>query len=225
VWERLLPPLQTAAITAAKANDAVLALTGSLYAYGPQPGGRMNEHTPMAATGHKGRLRRRMWEQALAGGIRTVEVRGSDYIGKDANGIYSLLIKSALQKGKAAWITGHLDMPHTFTFNGDMAQALITLASEERAWGRPWHVPSAPAVTIRELARRYAVAAGRPPIKQIQIPRSVTRAAGLIVPIAREMAEMDYQWYAPFHMDATETAETFGLTATDLDTAVRNEVS
>ncbi|MEU0212820.1 NAD-dependent epimerase/dehydratase family protein [Streptomyces canus] len=225
VWERLLPPLQTAAITAAKANDAVLALTGSLYAYGPQPGGRMNEHTPMAATGHKGRLRRRMWEQALAGGIRTVEVRGSDYIGKDANGIYSLLIKSALQKGKAAWITGHLDMPHTFTFNGDMAQALITLASEEGAWGRPWHVPSAPAVTIRELARRYAAAAGRPPVKLIQIPRSVTRTAGLIVPIAREMAEMDYQWYAPFHMDATETAETFGLTATDLDTAVRNEVS
>ncbi|WP_328491465.1 SDR family oxidoreductase [Streptomyces sp. NBC_00414] len=224
VWERLLPPLQTAAITAAKANDAVLALTGSLYAYGPQPGGRMNEHTPMAATGHKGRLRRRMWEQALAAGIRTVEVRGSDYIGKDANGIYSLLIKSALQKGKAAWITGHLDMPHTFTFNGDMAQALITLASEERAWGRPWHVPSPPAVTIRELARRYAVAAGRPPVKLIRIPRSVTRTAGLIVPIAREMAEMDYQWYAPFHMDATETAETFGLTATDLDTAVRNEV-
>ncbi|MFD9390403.1 SDR family oxidoreductase [Streptomyces sp. NPDC060000] len=224
VWERLLPPLQTAAITSAKANDAVLALTGSLYAYGPQPAGRMNEHTPMAATGHKGRLRRRMWEQALAGGIRTVEVRGSDYIGKDANGIYSLLIKSALQKGKAAWITGHLDMPHTFTFNGDMARALITLASEERAWGRPWHVPSPPAVTIRELARRYAVAAGRPPVKLVQIPRSVTRTAGLIVPIAREMAEMDYQWYAPFHMDATETAETFGLTATDLDTAVRNEV-
>jgi len=39
------------------------------------------------------------------------------------------------------------------------------------------------------------------------------------------MAEMDYQWYAPFHMDATKTADTFGLTATDLDTAVRNEVS
>jgi hypothetical protein len=35
---------------------------------------------------------------------------------------------------------------------------------------------------------------------------------------------MDYQWYAPFHMDATETADTFGLTATDLDTAVRDQV-
>ncbi len=224
LWERLLPPLQTAAIAAAKANDAVLALTGSLYAYGPQPGGRMNEHTPMAAVGHKGRLRRRLWEQALAAGIRTVEVRGSDYIGKGANGIYSLLIEPALKKGKAAWITGHLDMPHTFTVNGDMARALVALAPEERAWGRPWHVPSPPAVTIRELARRYAVAAGRPPIRLIQLPRFVMRTAGLVVPIAREMAEMDYQWYAPFHMDATETADTFHLTATDLDTAVRDEV-
>ncbi|EXU62027.1 hypothetical protein Z951_43895 [Streptomyces sp. PRh5] len=106
-----------------------------------------------------------------------------------------------------------------------MAVALVTLASEERAWGRPWHVPSPPAVTIRELARRYAVAAGRPPIKLIQMPRFLLRTAGLIVPIAREMAEMDHQWYAPFHMDATETADIFRLTATDLDTAVRDEVS
>ncbi|MEU3643222.1 NAD-dependent epimerase/dehydratase family protein [Lentzea sp. NPDC034063] len=223
-WERLLPPLQTAVIAAAKANDAVLALTGSMYAYGPQPGGLMTEHTPMAATGHKGLLRKRLWEQALAAGIRTVEVRGSDYVGKGANGIYSLLIEPALTKGKAAWITGHLDMPHTFTVNTDMAQALVTLASEERAWGRAWHVPSPPAITVRELAGRYAAAAGRSPIKLIQLPRFVMRATGLVVPIAREVAEMDYQWYAPFHMDATETTDTFGLTATDLDTAVRDEV-
>lgn len=224
MWEQLLPPLQTAMIAAAAANDAVLALTGSLYAYGPQPGGRMDERTPMAATGRKGRLRRRMWEQALAGGIRTVEVRGADYIGKDATGLYSLLIEPALRTGRTAWITGRLDMPHTFTVNRDMAQALITLGADERAWGRAWHVPSPPAVTIRELARRYAVAAGRPPVKLISLPRQVMRAAGMVVPIAREMAEMDYQWYAPFHMDATETARTFGLTATDLDTAIHDQV-
>jgi nucleoside-diphosphate-sugar epimerase len=223
-WERLLPPLQTAAITAAEANNAVLALTGSMYAYGPQPDGRMNERTPMAATGRKGRLRRRMWEQALAAGIRTVEVRGSDYIGKDANGIYSLLIEQALRKGKPAWITGDPDVPHTFTVNVDMAQALVRLASEERAWGRAWHVPSPPAITIRDLTRRYAAAAERPPIKLIRLPRFVMRTAGLIVPIAREVSEMDYQWYAPFHMDATETARTFQLTVTDLDAAVHAEV-
>lgn len=225
MWESLLPPLQTAAIAAAKENGAVLALTGSLYAYGPQPGGRMTERTPMAATGRKGRLRRRMWEQALGAGVRTVEVRGADYVGRDANGIYPLLLESAISRGSAAWITGHLDMPHSFTVNGDMARALVTVAPDERAWGRAWHVPSPPAVTIRELARRYAVAAGRPPVRLIQLPRFVMRTAGALVPMAREMAEMDYQWYAPFHLDATETADTFGLTATDLDTAVRDQVA
>jgi len=224
MWERLLPPLQTAAIAAAKANDAVLALTASLYSYGVQPGGRMNEHTPMAATGHKGRLRRRMWEQAQAADIRSLEVRGSDYIGKDAASIYSTVIGPALEKGRTAWIPGHLDMPHTFTYNRDMAKALVTLAQDERAWGQAWHVPSPPAITLRELAQRYASAAGKPPLKLIQMPRFAMHAAGVFVPIAREVAEMDYQWYAPFYMDATETARTFGLTATDLDIAIRDQV-
>jgi nucleoside-diphosphate-sugar epimerase len=225
MWERMLPPLQTAAIAAAQANDAVLALTASLYAYGEQPGGRMREDTPMTATGHKGRLRKRMWEQAQAADIRTLEVRGSDYIGPGAVGIYSLVIGPALEKGRAAWIPGHLDMPHTFTYNRDMARAMVTLAQDECAWGQAWHVPSPPAITLRELAHRYAAAAGRPPLKLIQIPRFAMHAAGVFVPIAREMAEMDYQWYAPFHMDATKTADTFGLAATDLDTAIRAQVS
>jgi nucleoside-diphosphate-sugar epimerase len=223
-WFRLLPPLQTAAIEAAKANGAVLANTGSMYAYGPQPGGRMNEHTPMAATGRKGVLRRRNWEQSLAAGIRTVDVRASDFVGRDANGFYSMIFEPALRTGKPAWVTGHLDMPHTFTYNRDIAKALVTLAADERAWGRAWHVPSPPAVTLRDLAGRYAAAAGKPPIKLVQLPRFAMRLAGTVVPIAREVAEMDYQYYAPFYVDAAETAATFGLTATDLDTAVRDQV-
>ncbi len=223
-WESQLPPLQTAAIAAAKANNAVLALTAGLYAYGEQPGGRMDERTPMAATGRKGRLRKRLWEQALASGVHAVEVRGSDYIGKDAASLYSLVIGPAMEKGRAAVIPGHLDMPHTFTYNGDMATALVALAQDDRAWGRAWHVPSPQAITIRELARRYAAAAGKPSIKLIQMPRFAMRAAGVLVPMAREVAEMDYQWYAPFHLDSTETARTFGLTATDLDVAIRDQV-
>jgi nucleoside-diphosphate-sugar epimerase len=224
MWEKLLPPINTATIAAAQANDAVLAMTGCLYAYGPQPGGLMDEHTPLAAVGHKGKLRKRLWEQAQAAGIRVFEIRGSDYVGKDAIGLYSTVLGPALEAGRTAWVPGRLDMPHTFTFNGDMARALVTLAGDERAFGRAWHVPSAPAVTIRELADRYAAAMGRASIRLVPLPRFAMHAAGLVVPIAREFAEMDYQFYGPFHMDATETAATFGLTATDLDVAIRDQV-
>lgn len=225
MWKRLLPPIQTAVIAAAKANGAVLAITGSMYAYGPQPGGVMNECTPMAATGSKGRLRKRLWEQALNSGVRTVEVRGCDYIGRDANGVFSIVIEPAMKEGRAAWVPADLDAPHTFTFNGDMARALVTLGNDERAWGQAWHVPSPPAIRIRELARRYAAAAGQPPVKLIPLPRAAMRTAGLLVPAAREMAEMDYQWYSPFLMDASKTADTFGLTATDLDIVINDQVS
>lgn len=225
MWERLLPPIQNAVITAAKANRAVLAITGSMYAYGPQPGGMMNEYTPMAATGPKGRLRKRLWEQALNSGVRTAEVRGSDYIGRDSNGLYSIIIElgneggpsslGACRSGRATYL--HLQRRH--------GSDLVALGNDERAWGQAWHVPSPPAISIRELARRYAAAAGRPPVKLIPMPRAAMRTAGLFAPTAREMAEMDYQWYSPFLMDASKTADTFGLTATDLDIIINNQVS
>lgn len=224
-WPRLLPPLQTAVIAAARAHDAVLANTGSLYAYGPQPGGRMTEQTPLAATGRKGVLRRRNWERSLAAGIRTFEARGSDFIGRDANGFAAMILEPALRSGRPALVTAHLDMPHTFTYHRDMANALVTLAADARSQGRAWHVPSPPAITVRDLATRYAHAAGRPPITLIPLPRFAMRVLGTVVPIAREIAEMDYQYYAPFHMDATETTATFGLTPTDLDEAVRDQVA
>ena len=85
-------------------------------------------------------------------------------------------------------------------------------------------MPSAPAISIRELAQRYATALGRSKVKLAAMPRFAMHAAGVFVPIAKEMAEMDYQWYAPFHMDASETARTFGLTATDLEISVREQV-
>jgi len=225
MWESMLPPLQAAAIAAAETNDAVLALTASLYAYGRQPGGRMDETSPMSATGHKGRLRKRMWEQARNSGIRTLEVRGADYIGHNAVGIYSMVIGPALERGRTVWMPGRLDMPHTFTYNRDMATALVALAADERAWGQAWHVPSPPAITMRELTNRFADAAGKPRVRMVAMPRFAMHAAGVIVPIAKEMAEMDYQWYEPFHMDATRTTDVFGLTATDLDTAIRDQVA
>jgi hypothetical protein len=71
----------------------------------------MDERTPMTATGRKGRLRKRLWDQAQAADIRSLEVRGSDYVGRDAVGIYSMVLGPALEKGRTAWVPGDLDVP------------------------------------------------------------------------------------------------------------------
>ncbi|AEV81629.1 NAD-dependent epimerase/dehydratase [Actinoplanes sp. SE50] len=220
-WADKWPPMNHAMIEAARAADAVYAITGNLYGYGPQPGGVMTEDTPLAATGRKGRIRARMWQDALASGVRTVEARASDYVGAGAVSTISAVLLPAINKGRAAMAPGDPEAPHTFTYTGDMARTLVTLARDERAWGKPWHVPSGPAISMRELADRYCDAAGVPRVKVKGLPRFVMRTAGLVVPIARELAEMDYQFYAPFHMDSSRTQRTFGLTPTDLDVALR----
>ena len=220
-WEALWPPLSTAMLTAARETGAVLAITGNLYGYGPVPGGRMTEDSPLAATGRKGRVRIAMWQQALAAGVPTVEVRGSDYIGAGAASIFSAVLLPAVAKRRTAWVPADVDAPHSFTYTGDMARALVTLAGDERAWGRGWHVPSGAALSIRELAGRYFALTGTKPVPVRALPRFVMRAAGTVLPMARELAEMDYQFYAPFILDSSLAATTFGLTATDLDIALR----
>ena len=163
-WEKIWPPMAAAMLTAAKENDAVLAITGNLYVYGPVPGGRMTEQSPLAATGRKGRVRIKMWQDALASGIRTVDVRGSDYIGAGASSVFSVSLLPAIAKNRAVWAPADPDMPHTFTYTGDMGRALVALAGDERAWGKGWHVPSQPAISIRELAARYFAISGAKPI-------------------------------------------------------------
>ena len=220
-WETLWPPLAGAMLTAAQRTGAVLAITGNLYVYGPVPGGLMTERSPLAATGRKGRVRIKMWQDALAGGVRTVEVRGSDYIGAGAASVFSAVLLPAIAKGRTAWAPGDPDAPHTFTYTGDMGRALVDLAGDERAWGQAWHVPSAPALSVRALADRYFAVSGAKPVPIRRLPRFVMRAAGTVVPMARELAEMDYQFYAPFIMDSSLTERTFNLTATDLDVSLR----
>lgn len=220
-WQRRWPPLNAAMIAAARATGAVYAITGNLYGYGPQPDGRMTEHTPLAASGRKGRVRNRMWQDALDSGIRTFEARGSDYLGAGATGVFSTVILPAARAGRTAWVPADPDLPHTFTYVGDMARTLVVLARDRRAYGKGWHVPSAPPVSVRELADRYCALTGQAPLTIRKLPRVAMRAAGLVVGMARELAEMDYQFYAPFVLDSTLTERTFGLTATPLEVALR----
>lgn len=217
-WPELWPPIAKALLAAAGDNDAVLAITGNLYVYGPvdRP---MTEDMPLAAPTVKGRVRVRMWQEALASGVKVFEARGSDYISPK----HSLLEMAlpAMRAGKTAWLPAPLDIPHTFTYTGDMARTMIALAQDPRAWGKAWHVPSAPAMTARELLNRTARVAGLPAPKLATYPYAMVRAAGLWDKFAREYLEMSYQFKRPFVLDSSLVTRTFGLVNTPVDEALR----
>jgi nucleoside-diphosphate-sugar epimerase len=218
-WETDWPPINRALISAAAASDAVLAITGNLYGYGPVTG-PMTEDTPLAAISRKGRVRNAMWQEALAAGIRTFEVRASDYISPTSSIIEMAL--PALRAGKTAWLPGALDTPHSYTYIGDVAQTLITLATDQRAWGRAWHVPSPPPMTGRSLLTTVARVGGLPAPRLRAYPLPAVWAAGLFDKFAKEFREVRYQHVKPFVLDSSRVTATFGLTHTPVDEAVQS---
>ncbi|PZF92397.1 NAD-dependent epimerase/dehydratase family protein [Micromonospora deserti] len=222
-WTTDWPPLAAALLTAAERNGAVLATAGNLYGYGPVKGA-MTESTPLRPSSVKGQVRVRMWADALAaheaGRVRITEVRGADYLGAGAQSVGTLLVLAPVLRGRRAVVPADLDAPHSWTYVGDLARTLVTVATDERGWGRAWHVPSPPPASVRALAARAAALAGAPAPKLTRMPRPVLRLGGLVNPTVRELWEMAYQFDRPFLLDSTAATATFGIHPTSLDDAL-----
>ncbi|WP_446218350.1 NAD-dependent epimerase/dehydratase family protein [Micromonospora sp. IBHARD004] len=226
-WPTDWPPLAAALLTAAERSGAVLATVGNLYGYGPVDG-PMTEATPLAATGVKGQVRNRMWADALtahrAGRARVTEVRGSDYLGPGGTSLPMLVLPRVLA-GKRVFLPVDWDAPHSWTYIDDVARTLVAAATDPRAWGRAWHVPSAPAVAMRDLATRAAALAGAPAPKLIRMPYPVLWLGGLADPFARELRETAYQFDRPYLLDSAAATATLGVEPTPLDVSLAETVA
>lgn len=224
-WEQTWPPLAASLLTAAEQTGAVYAITGNLYPYGPVDG-PMHPDLPDAATDHKGVLRARLWADALAahdaGRLRAVEVRASDYVGPGIgeNGHITRVLPAALQ-GKAVSMIGRTDLPHTFTDVLDVARMLVAAAEDPNAHGRTWMVPSNAPRSQQQALTEVLAAAGKPPVTVRRLPAGMLRAMGLVSPMMREIAQMSYQWTAPYVVDDTETRAHFGIEPTPWDEVCR----
>lgn len=223
-WSTDLPPLARSILAAAETAGADYVMLGNLYAYGPLDG-PMTERTPLAPSSTKGRIRARMWEEAIAaheaGRVRVTEIRASDFIGGGAVSVFTLTAVPKLVAGKVAMVPADLDVPHSWTGTRDTARALVTIGQDERAWGQAWHVPTNPAVSVRELATRFAAVAGVPSVRLRSIPPWLLRSIGLFSPMIGELPEMQYQFRRPFVLDSSLTEGTFGLKPTALDDILR----
>lgn len=228
-WPTTWPPIAAALLRAAEATGAVLVTTSNLYGYGPVTG-PMTEDLPLAATGPKGRTRARMWQDALAahraGRVRATEVRGSDFYGPGVgNAMLGNRAIARLLGGRSVQLLGDPDVAHSVTYVPDVARLLVTVAADERAWGRAWHVPSAPARTARETVGVLAEAAGVAPPKIVTPPAIALKMVGLVVPTVRELGETMHQFASTWVLDSSAAERTFGLAPTSLADGARATVA
>ncbi len=214
-WPQEWPPMANSLLRAAESSGAGLATTSNLYAYGRETA-HMTEDQADTPTETKGRVRARMWADALAahreGRIRALEVRSSDYMGDvpPTTAAIPRVVGPALA-GKAVRVVGSADQPHTWTDVVDVAALLVAAAADPTAWGRVWHTPSNPPRTQREAVADVCAAAGRPAVDVRAYADRTLAALSLVVPALGAVRAMSYQFEQPFVMDSTRTQQHFGL--------------
>ncbi|MEM9519897.1 MAG: NAD-dependent epimerase/dehydratase family protein [Actinomycetota bacterium] len=225
-WAEQWPPLATAILTAAEATGARLVTMGNLYGYAPGS-------SPMCATDPldpptpNGEVRVTMWQQALAaheaGRVSVTEVRASDYVGPglgDSSHLGDRFVPRILA-GRSVPVFGDPDMPHSWSYIGDVCRTVATVGLDDRADGRAWHVPTLAPMSAQAMADAFADAAGVDRIKVTRLPRTMLRIGSIFVPLLRALLPMSYQFDEPFEIDAADTTDTFQLTPTPLDDQLR----
>ncbi len=229
-WATDWPPVAAALLAAAEDTGAVLVTMSNLYGYG-RPAGPMTPGSPLTATDVKGRVRARMWTDALAahraGRVRVTEARAADFVGPQVPGDHSHLVRQlpALRAGRRAWVVGDPDVRRSWAYLPDVATTLATLGTDERALGQAWHVPSSAPRSQRQALTDLAAAMDVPPVPVSVVPWPVLRAVGLAGPMMREVVAIRHQFDQDFLSDASATTATFGLTATPWDEVVRATVA
>ncbi len=226
-WDTDWPPIAAATLTAAEASGAGLVMVGNLYGYG-QVEAPMREDDPLRPAGHKGRVRADMWTEALArhdaGRVRVTELRSSDYFGPGTTPRTSYLgdiLIEALLAGRTPFLpVGRADAPHSWTYVPDVGRLAARIATGDVGWGRVWHVPTAPARTFDEAAADVARLAGVRDRRVRVLPRPLGTAAGLVVPVMRELRETRHQFERSFVLDSDLTQRTFDLVPTPWDEAL-----
>lgn len=219
-WETDWPPVHHALMTAAEKSSAVLVMMDNLYGFGAGQPMPMREGNALNARQGKGAVRARMATDLLeaheAGRLRATFARASDFYGPQVLGasMGERVLPNVL-KGTKVGLLGSLDQPHSISYMPDVVRTLVTIAFDEQAWGKPWHVPNAPAVTQRQIVQAFAEAAGTT-VKVNAVPKVALSALGLFKPEIGALKEVWYQFAEPFVTDSTLTEQTFGLTATPL---------
>lgn len=222
---RIMPLFQKHIIAGAARAGARLVVLDTLYVYGSSRGLPMTDSTPFAPTTRKGRMRADLAEAYLAadraGDVRVALGRAADFFGPGVlNSSLGDRVFPAALAGKAVQLLGNIDLPHSYSYIGDVARGLAALGERAEATGRAWLLPVAPPATQRAMARLIGEQIGRD-VRIQALPKLAIQAFGLVDSFMREFVEMFYQYTEAQIVDSRAFEQAFGLTATPLDEALR----
>jgi nucleoside-diphosphate-sugar epimerase len=229
-WAEKVLPMAENVLAAAKATGATHMLPGNVYNFGYDIAVGMREDAPEIPSTEKAEIRIAMEalfrEAAEKQSVQTIVLRAGDfYGGVKPESWLDLIILSKLRKDVFTW-GGPTDIPHAFAYLPDLAQAFVALAEKRKELGRfeRFHFEGH-TLTGMEMKAAAEAAVGRR-LAMKSLPWLLLRAAGLVMPMMREVAKMSYLWRVPHSLDGSKLERTIGrLPSTPPVDAIRQAVA
>ncbi|MDR1998635.1 MAG: NAD-dependent epimerase/dehydratase family protein [Frankiaceae bacterium] len=214
LWAKQWPILMNNVIDAAVKNRTHLVYLDNVYAYGAVDG-PMSEQTPIRPTSAKGRVRadaiRVLGEASASRGLSFTVARSADFYGPGATtSMFNSFVTDRVSAGKDCGWFFNTDLPHSLTYTCDIGEALALIGADPAAQGRTWHIPTADALTARQLIEIAAGPAARVRVMSL----NTMRIGALFNSSARESLEMAYQWNKPYVFDGSAFQSAFRLAPT-----------
>ncbi len=222
-WTSDLPVVTDALLHAASRVGARLVHADDTWMYG-RVDGPMTEDTPWRPVIPRGVLRawiaERVLSAAAAGRLQVSTVRAGELYGP---GVRSLVAGNVFLPALRGWPVqwfGDPDLPLTPTSVDDFAATMAAAGTRDTSDAGVWHVPHPAATSGRALAAEACRQAGTR-LRLVSHGSARIRLLGRVHPLARDVAEMAYQFEQPFVVDGSRAARAFGLTPTPYEVGVR----
>ena len=230
-WAREALPLARRGMDLAQRLGATFMLPGNVYNFGSSMPALLEPGTPQRADTAKGRLRVQMeteMQQRAAQGLRSVVLRAGDFFGGGRGAWLDKVVLASMAQRKLVY-PGPLEVPHAWAYLPDLARAFVAVASRaDLPQFTSLHFAGHTLTGSQLLAalERAAATLGIVPAagwRHGSLPWPLLRAGGLVVPMWRELAEMEYLWRVPHALDGRALLACVGaLPATPLDAALRH---
>lgn len=225
-WATEMIPLHQQVIDALDGSHATVIVPGNVYVFGAATPTPWCETTPHRADNPLGRLRIEVEAAYRASGVRTILLRGGDFLDTAPSaGWFDLMMVKNLRKGRLTY-PGALDAPHAWAYLPDMAQAAVALAEQRLNLPTYTDVPFAGyTLTARDLARHLSDIVARPvtPKRMNWLP---VRALATVMPSLYGLPEMRYLWSLPHALDGARLSTLApALETTPVQTALRAAIA
>jgi nucleoside-diphosphate-sugar epimerase len=230
-WKGLALPMLESSIAAAKASGARIAFPGTVYNFGPDAFGLVDESAPQHPKTRKGAIRVAMEErlrEASRDGVPVLVVRAGDFFGvPGGNSWFTQGLVKPGQPLRSVTYPGQREVGHAWAYLPDLATTFARLldrqsdlgAFEVFHFGGHWFERG---VDFADSIRR---AAGIPSAPIRRFPWFAIYALAPFNETFREMLEMRYLWAEPLRLDNRKLVAFLGYEPhTPIDDALRHSL-